>query len=65
MDGDDLMTHMLSLVPALVCVAMMLVMFGGAAILWLATRTPLGRLSWFERRARHAREAQGASKRSG
>jgi hypothetical protein len=48
------MTHMLSLLPVLACAAMMLVMFGGAAVLWLAARTPLGRLSWFERRARRA-----------
>ncbi len=49
------MTHMLSLLPVLVCAAMLAMMFGGAgAIVWLATRTPLGRLSWFERRARRA-----------
>jgi hypothetical protein len=57
------MTHMLSLLSVLACAAMMLVMFGGAAVLWLATRTPLGRLSWFERRARRAHgEAQDVNK---
>jgi hypothetical protein len=45
------MTHMLSLLPVLACAAMM---FGGGALVWLATRTPLGRMSWVERRARHA-----------
>jgi hypothetical protein len=42
---------MLSLLPVLACAAML---FGAGAIVWLATRTPLGRLSWFERRALHA-----------
>ena len=45
------MTHILSLVPLLACAAMM---FGGGAIVWLATRTPLRRVSWFQRRAPHA-----------
>ena len=48
------MTHMLSLLSVLACVAMLAMMFGAGAIVWLATRTPLGRLSWFERRARRA-----------
>jgi len=48
------MTHMLSLLPILACAAMTAMMFGAGAIVWLATRTPLGRLSWFERRARHS-----------
>ena len=48
------MTHMLSLLPVLVCAAMIALTFGAGAIVWLATRTPLGRLSWFEHRARHA-----------
>ncbi len=48
------MTHMLSLLPVLACAAMLAMMFGAGAIVWLATRTPLGRVSWFERRARHA-----------
>jgi len=45
---------MLSLLPILVCAAMIAMMFGAGAIAWLATRTPLGRLSWFERRAHNA-----------
>jgi len=58
-----MMTNMFTLLPVLACVAMLLLMFGGAAVLWLATRTPLGRLSWFERRVRHARgEAEDAGK---
>ena len=48
------MTHMLSLLPVLACAAMLAMMFGAGAIVWLATRTPLGRLSSFERRARQA-----------
>jgi hypothetical protein len=48
------MTHILSLLPVLACAAMLAMMFGAGAIVRLATRTPLGRLSWFERRARHA-----------
>jgi hypothetical protein len=43
---------MLSLLPMLACAAMMAMMFGAGAIVWLATKTPLGRLSWFARRAR-------------
>jgi hypothetical protein len=61
-----MMSHMFTLVPILACSAMLLVMFGGATVLWLATRTPLGRLSWFERRARAARgEVDGISAKSG
>jgi hypothetical protein len=45
---------MLSLLPILACAAMIAMMFGAGAIVWLATRTPLGRLSWLERRARNA-----------
>jgi hypothetical protein len=48
------MTHMLSLLPILACAAMLAMLLGAGAIVWLATRTPLGRLSWFERRARDA-----------
>jgi hypothetical protein len=48
------MTHMLSILPILACAAMIAMMFGGGAIVWLGTRTRLGRLSWFGRRARHA-----------
>jgi hypothetical protein len=48
------MTHMLSLLPVLACAAMLPMMFGAGAIVWLAARTPLGRLSRFERHARHA-----------
>jgi hypothetical protein len=60
-----MMTHTLTLLPVLLCGGMMVAMFGGAAVLWLATRTPLGRLSWFERRARPARgETEGASAKS-
>jgi hypothetical protein len=33
---------------------MLAMMFGAGVIVWLATRTPLGHLSWFERRARNA-----------
>jgi hypothetical protein len=61
-----MMTNTFTLLPVLACAVMMLVMFSGAAILWLATRTPLGRLSWFERRARRARgETEGAAGKSG
>jgi hypothetical protein len=35
------MTHVLPLLPALACVAMM---FGAGAIAWLTTRTPLRRV---------------------
>ena len=57
------MTHMLSLLPVLACAAMLAMMFGAGAIVWLATRTPLGRLSWFERRARRpAREVEQGSR---
>jgi hypothetical protein len=45
---------MLSLLPMLASAAMLAMMFGAGAIVWLAIRTPLGRLSWFERRARRA-----------
>jgi hypothetical protein len=48
------MTHMFSLLPVLACAAMLAMMFGAGAIVWLTNRTPLGRLSWFERRARRA-----------
>ena len=48
------MTHMVSVLPVLACAAMIAMMFGAGAIVWLATRTPLGRLSWFERRGRLA-----------
>ena len=43
------MTHVLPLLPALVCVAMM---FGAGAIAWLTTRTPLRRVPWLVRRGR-------------
>jgi hypothetical protein len=57
-----MMSNSLTLLSVLLCGGMMLAMFGGATVLWLARRTPLGRLSWFERRARRARgEAEGAS----
>jgi hypothetical protein len=46
-----MMSHMLPLLPMLVCAVML---FGTGAILRLASRTPLGRLAWFERRARRA-----------
>ncbi|MEO6857309.1 MAG: hypothetical protein ABI323_01790 [Solirubrobacteraceae bacterium] len=56
---------MMSTLPLLVCAAMLLMMFGAGAIVWLATRTPLGRLSWFARRAqRHQTHAQNPSERS-
>ena len=42
-------TSLLALFPALICVAMM---FGAGAIVRLAARTPLGRVSWIARRAR-------------
>ena len=42
------MTHWLPLLPALACGAMI---FGAAALAWLA-RTPLGRIPWV---ARHSR----------
>ncbi len=46
----------------LVCAAMLLMMFGAGAIVWLRTRTPLGRLSWFARRAqRHESLARDPS----
>ena len=48
------MTHMFSLLPILACAAMLAMMFGAGTIVWLATRTPLGHLSWFERHARRA-----------
>jgi hypothetical protein len=48
------MTHMFSLLPMLACGAMFAMMFGAGAIVWLATRSPLGRLSWFERHAHRA-----------
>ena len=51
-----MMSNTFTLVPVLVCASMMFVMFGGAVVLLLATRTPLGRLPWFERRARRAHE---------
>jgi hypothetical protein len=44
------MSYALPLLPALVCVAMM---FGAVALVWLGTRTPLRRVPWFARRARH------------
>jgi hypothetical protein len=56
------MTHMLAVLPVLACAAMM---FGGGALVWLARRTPLGRMSWVERRARHADpKAQDLERRS-
>jgi hypothetical protein len=48
------MTHALPLLPALACVAMM---FGAGVVAWLTTRTPLRRVPWFARRARHATDA--------
>lgn len=45
------MIHMFSLLPVLACAAMLAMMFGAGAIVWLATRTPLGRVSWFARQA--------------
>jgi hypothetical protein len=43
------MTHVLPLLPALACVAMM---FGAGAIAWLTARTPLHRVPWLARRGR-------------
>ena len=57
-----MMSHTFTLLPLLICGGMMFVMFGGAAVLWLATRTPLGRLSWFERRARAHGEAHDVTR---
>jgi hypothetical protein len=51
------MTHLLPLLPALACAAMI---FGTAALLWIA-RTPLGRIPWV---ARHAQRA-GAKAQEG
>jgi hypothetical protein len=51
-----MMTNTFALLPVLACSAMLLVMFGGAAAR-LAKRTPLARLSWFERRGRRTRDA--------
>jgi hypothetical protein len=48
------MTHMLSILPILACAAMVAMMFGAGALAWLSTRTPLGRVLWFGRRARPA-----------
>jgi hypothetical protein len=45
------MTHVLPLLPALACVAMM---FGAGAIAWLTRRTPLRRVPWLARRGRDA-----------
>jgi hypothetical protein len=42
------MTHLLPLLPALACLAMM---FGAGAIMWLGTKTPLRRVSAIARRA--------------
>jgi|GraSoiStandDraft_41_1057321.scaffolds.fasta_scaffold5283873_2 hypothetical protein len=44
-------TTLLSLLPLVICAAMM---FGAGALVWLATRTPLGRVPWV---ARHARRS--------
>jgi hypothetical protein len=44
------MTHVLPLLPALACVAMM---FGAGAIAWLTTRTPLRRVPALARRERY------------
>lgn len=46
------MTHLMTLLPALGCVAMM---FGAGAMMRSARRTPLGRLAWFARRAQRDR----------
>jgi hypothetical protein len=51
-----MMTNTFTLLPVLACSAMLLMMFAAAAAR-LARRTPLARLSWFERRARRARDA--------
>jgi hypothetical protein len=45
------MTHVLPLLLALACVAMM---FGAGAIAWLTRRTPLRRVPWLARRGRDA-----------
>ena len=42
------MTHLLPLLPALACLAMM---FGAGAIMWLGTKTPLRRVPGIARRA--------------
>lgn len=42
------MTHVLPLLPALACLAMM---FGAGALLWLGTKTPLRRVPVIARRA--------------
>jgi hypothetical protein len=42
------MTHMLPLLSALACLA---IMFGTAALVWLATKTPLRRVPAIARRA--------------
>lgn len=46
------MTHLMTLLPALGCVAMM---FGAGAIMRFASRTPLVRLARFARRAQRER----------
>jgi hypothetical protein len=43
------MSQMLTLLPLLACAVMM---FGGGAVLWFTTRTPLRRVPWIARRAR-------------
>jgi hypothetical protein len=52
------MTHMMPLLPALACGALM---FGGGALAWLARRTRVARVTWIpgRARARSSHDGQG------
>jgi hypothetical protein len=53
------MTHMLQLLPALLCVALM---FGAGALTWVARKTRLARVAWLPSRVR-ARSGDAADPR--